>query len=134
MTAERFDFAFDAPFRLPLALLGVTPGNAYATLSAQRLFARFGPWSCETPIDNVIEVCRTGPYRWYTAIGPRGSFVDRGLTFGTTSAGGVCVLLREPVSGLTPLRGVRHPGLTLTVAEPDRFAAAIKKLMPAASR
>ena len=41
--------------------------------------ARFGPWTCETPIANVRDVCRTGPYRWFKAIGPRGSFVDRGL-------------------------------------------------------
>ncbi|MFI5047198.1 MAG: hypothetical protein ACHQIG_09045 [Acidimicrobiia bacterium] len=124
---EQFEFAFDRRFRPILALIGVTPGRAQVTLTPERLAARFGPWRCETPIGNVRDVRRTGPYHWYKAIGPRGSFVDRGLTFGTTTAGGVCVLLREPVPGLTPRGSLRHPGITLTVAEPDRFAASLRR-------
>jgi hypothetical protein len=124
---EQFEFAFDSQFRPFLALIGVTPGTAHVTLSAEQLVARFGPWTCATPIGNVRDVCRTGPYHWYKAIGPRGSFVDRGLTFGTTTRGGVCVLLREPVPGLTPVGPLRHPGLTLTLAEPDRFVASLRR-------
>jgi len=124
---EVFPFAFDARFRLPLALVGVTPATAYVTLTADRLVARFGLWTCETPFDNVTDVCLTGPYRWYTSIGPRGSFVDRGLTFGTTPAGGVCLLLRDPVRGLLPTGSFLHPGLTLTVADPERFARSVRR-------
>jgi hypothetical protein len=97
------------------------------TLTAAQLVARFGPWTCETPIGNVCDVCRTGPYRWYKVIGPRGSFVDRGITFGTTSRGGVCVLLRDPVRGLAPVGLLRHPGITLTLAEPERFVASLRR-------
>ena len=97
------------------------------TLSPERLVARFGPWTCETPVANVRAVCRTGPYRWFKAIGARGSLVDRGLTFGTTTAAGVCVLLREPVPGLVPVGAVLHPGITLTLAEPERFAASLRR-------
>lgn len=68
----------------------------------------------------------TGPYRWYRAIGPRLSLADHGLTFGTTTACGVCLLLREPVPGIDPLGVIRHPGLTLTVADPQRFAATVR--------
>jgi len=124
---EQFEFAFEPRFRPLLALMGVTPGTAHVTLTPQRLVARFGPWTCEASLDNVRDVCRTGPYRWYTAIGARGSFVDRGLTFGTTTAGGVCVLLSEPVPGLLPFGPLRHPGITLTLAEPDRFAASLRR-------
>jgi hypothetical protein len=124
---EQFWFAFDARLRPMLALIGVTPGTARVTLTSERLVARFGPWLCETSIGNVRGVCRTGPYRWFKAIGPRGSFVDRGLTFGTTSAAGVCVLLREPVPGLAPVGSLRHPGLTLTLAEPDRFVSSLRR-------
>jgi hypothetical protein len=124
---EVFAFDFDVRFRLPLALIGVTPGRASVTVSEDRLAARYGFWSCETPIENVTQVCRTGPYRWYTSIGPRGSFVDRGLTFGTNPAGGVCVLFRDPVPGLLPNRSFLHPGLTVTVADPDRFVAAVRR-------
>ena len=127
LSIEQFEFAFDTQFRPFLALLGVTSRTAHVTLTAEHLVARFGAWTCETPIGNVRDVCRTGPYHWYKAIGPRGSFVDHGLTFGTTTRGGVCVLLRSPVPGLTPVGPLRHPGITLTLAEPERFVASLRR-------
>ena len=127
LSIEQFEFEFDPQFRPFLALIGVTSGTAHVTLTADRLVARFGPWTCEIPISNVRDVCRTGPYHWYKAIGPRGSFVDRGLTFGTTTTGGVCVLLHEPVPGLVPVGSLRHPGITLTLAEPERFVSSLRR-------
>ena len=124
---EQFEFAFEPRFRALLAMIGVTPSTAHVTLTPERLVARFGPWTCETAITNVREVCRTGPYRWFKAIGPRGSFVDRGLTFGTTTDCGVCVLLREPVPGLVPVGPLRHPGMTVTLADPDRFVSSLRR-------
>ena len=124
---EQFEFEFDPRFRPMLAMIGVTPGTAHVTLTPDLLVARFGPWTCATSVGNVREVCRTGPYRWFKVIGPRGSFVDRGLTFGTTTKAGVCVLLREPVPGLTPVDSLRHPGITLTLAEPERFVASMRR-------
>jgi len=122
----QFDFAFEARYRWLLAALGVTPSTAHVTLTDDdRLVARFGPWTCETPLANVVGMCITGPYRGYRAIGARGSFADRGLTFGSTTTGGVCLRLREPVAGLEPTGRVRHPGITLTVADRAAFAAAI---------
>jgi hypothetical protein len=126
LSIEQFEFEFDPQFRPFLALMGVTSGTAHVTLTAARLVVRFGPWTCETSIGNVRDVCRTGPYHWYKAIGPRGSFVDRGVTFGTTTSGGVCVLLRESVPGLAPLGLLRHPGITLTLAEPERFVSSLR--------
>jgi hypothetical protein len=35
----------------------------------------------------------------------------------------VCLLLREPVLGIDPAGLVRHPGLTVTVADREAFAA-----------
>lgn len=124
---EQYEFEFDPRFRPFLALIGVTSGTAHATLSAEQLVARFGPWTTRTAIGNVRDVCRTGPYHWYKAIGPRGSFVDRGLTFGSSTRGGVCVLLREPIPGLDPVGALRHPGITLTLAEPERFVASLRR-------
>jgi hypothetical protein len=129
-----FPFAFDRRFRLPLALLGVTPSRARVTVTADRLVARYGPWSLETGLDNVADVCVTRGYRWYTAIGARGSFADRGLTFGTNPDAGVCVRFRHAVPGLEPFGLVRHPGLTMTVDDPDALAAALRRrIRPAAS-
>ena len=127
MCVEQFEFDFEPQFRPLLALLGVTPGTAHVTLTSDRLVARFGPWTCETPIANVREMCRTGPYQWYKVIGPRASFADRGLTFGTTTSGGVCVLLHEPVPGLAPTGPLRHPGITLTLADRERFVSALRR-------
>ena len=122
----QFEMAFDPRFRLPLAALGVTRDTAHVTVTADRLVACFGPWTCQTPLANVRAVDITGPYRWFRVIGPRLSMADRGLTFGTTPARGVCLLLREPVTGIDPLGLLRHPGLTLTVADPELFAAAVR--------
>jgi hypothetical protein len=122
----QFEMAFDPRFRLLLAAAGVTPATAHVTLTPDRLVACFGPWVCRTALSNVREVRLTGPYHWYRAIGPRLSLADHGLTFGTNTTCGVCLQLRDPVPGIDPAGLIRHPGLTLTVADPHRFAAAVR--------
>ena len=94
-----FPFEFDPRYELFLRAAGVRPGNSQVRLTADRLIARFGPWIVKTPLTNVSGACITGPYRSYRAIGARLSFADRGVTFGSTCAGGVCVLFHEPVTG-----------------------------------
>ena len=130
MTTERFDFTFDPRFRLWLMGLGITPRTTSVTVSDDRFVARFGPWVCETDRTNITGVEVSGPYRWYKAIGPRLSAVDRGLTFGSTAVGGVCVKFREPVKGLVPTSALRHPGLTVTVRERERLAALLGPSVP----
>jgi hypothetical protein len=125
--AGQFEMAFGPRFRLPLAALGVTQATAHVTLTPDRLVACFGPWVCRTAPSNVRAVSLTGPYRWYRAIGPRLSLSDHGLTFGTTTAGGVCLQLQDPVPGIDAIGLIRHPNLTLTVAEPERFAAVMRR-------
>jgi hypothetical protein len=127
MPDERFAFAFDDRFRVALALSGVLPSTCSVTLTdGGRLVARFGPWRCETEIGNVADASVTGPYRWWRAVGPRFSFADRGATFGSTPAGGACITFREPVPALAPGGWLRHPGLTVTVAEPARFVERLR--------
>lgn len=127
MPDERFAFAFDDRFRIPLAMSGVVPSTCSVTLRDDDvLVARFGPWRCETPIANVADASVTGPYRWWRAVGPRLSFTDRGATFGSTPAGGACISFREPVPALSPGGWLRHPGLTVTVAEPARFVERLR--------
>lgn len=87
---------------------------------------RFGPWTVRTPRENIAGVELSGPYAWVKTAGPaRLSFADKGLTFATNGKAGVCLKFVQPVRGLDPLGLIRHPGLTLTVAEPDRFALAL---------
>ncbi len=122
MTAERYDFSFDLRYRPFLALLGINPRHAYVTVDDQRLVARFGPWACVTARSNVASAQVTGPYEWYRAIGTRLSLADHGMTFGSSTYRGVCITFHEPVRGIDPLGLIRHPGLTVTVADPERLA------------
>jgi hypothetical protein len=67
----------------------------------------------------------TGTGQFKMAFHPpfRLSLADDCLTFGTTTRRGVCLLLGEPVPGIELLGLIRHPGLTLTVAQPQPLAA-----------
>jgi len=123
---QQFDFEFERRFRPMLAVVGVFSSTAHVTIGDSELVAHFGPWSCETTLDNIIDVQTTGPYQARRAIGPRGSMTDRGLTFGSTTAGGVSLRFREPVHGLDPFGAIAHPGLTVTVADREGFAAAVR--------
>jgi hypothetical protein len=115
-----------APWRWPLRLLGVRPGAAQVELADDRLIARFGRLRVETPLSNVCGYRLTGPYRWWRAIGPRGTLADRGFTFGTSPHGGVCLCFREWVpSGY--VRGGRMEALTVTVDDIEGLAAALEE-------
>ena len=49
------------------------------------------------------------------------SFADRGLTFATNARQGLCLTFRTPITGVDPLGIIEHPGLTVTVADPERL-------------
>jgi hypothetical protein len=124
---ETFDFAFDPRFRPMLLTLGVTPRNSEVILTDDdRLVVRFGHWRLETPLSNVCGIEVSGDYRWWKAIGIRSSLKDRGITFGSNTRRGVCTKFTDPVPGVLPGGLVKHPGMTVTVADPDRFVAAIE--------
>lgn len=126
MTTATYEFAFHPAFRVPAALVGVTPATASVELDDDELFARFGRWSVRTPLSNVASATVTGPYSWPKVIGPAHvSLSDRGLTFATNPDEGVCIRFVRPVRGADPLGVLRHPGLTVTV----RDAAALAELL-----
>lgn len=126
----RFPFAFDSRYRTLLGVLGVKPDNAEVAITDDdRLQVRFGRWRLDTPLSNVTCVQRTGGYSWYKAIGARGSFADRGVTFGTNCDEGVCTEFREPVPALFGKRFL-HPGMTVTVADPDALVALLEERRP----
>jgi hypothetical protein len=119
-----FAFHFVPAYRLVGLAFGVTPRSAYVDVGADTLVARFGPWVVCTPVANVAGVELTGPYRMTTTIGPAHlSLADRGLTFATNPDGGVCLRFWKPVGGIDPWGRIRHPGLTVTVADPAGLAA-----------
>jgi hypothetical protein len=124
---ETFPFAFDRRYTWLLRPLGVRPGNAAVEVDDEMLTVRFGRWHTTTPIRNIAGLEITEGYRWYKAIGIRGSLADHGLTFGTNAERGLCVKFVEPIPALV-LRGViRHPGMTVTVADVDGLADALRR-------
>ncbi|MFN0284615.1 MAG: hypothetical protein ACKVZ6_21900 [Kineosporiaceae bacterium] len=118
---QRFRFDFALPFSLPLRFLGIRPGSASVDVGDDHLAVSFGPWHLVTPLANVEDVRVTGPYNPLKAYGVRVSLSDLGVTFGTASAGGVCISFREPVAAAFPGGLVRHPSLTVTVDDPERL-------------
>ena len=93
----------------------------------ETLDARFGPWRVSTPVANVADVEATGPYAFWKTAGPaRLAITDRGLTFATNGDRGVLISFRTPVRGLDPLGVLRHPELTVTVAEVDSLVELLR--------
>ena len=121
-----FDFDFNPLYRAVALLFGITPGRAGVDVEGGRFVARFGPWRLSTDVANVAGTEVTGPYRTLTTIGPAHlSLADRGLTFSSNDRRGLCIRFREPVPGLEPTGRLRHPGLTVTVADVEGLASAL---------
>ena len=122
---QTFDFAFEPRWRSLVKLsTGATPANSHVTVGDGRLVVDFGRFGIDTPLDNVKDVQVTRDYDWYKAIGVRGSLADRGATYGSSTAGGVCVCFHERVNAIPMLQS---PGLTLTVVDIDGLAAAVRE-------
>jgi hypothetical protein len=121
-----FDFDFEPAYRAAALLFGVTPDRAGVEVTDGRLVARYGFWRVETDVANVASTEISGPYRLLSTIGPAHlSLADRGLTFASNRRRGLCISFKEPVPGLEPTGRLRHPGLTVTVADVDGLARAL---------
>lgn len=123
-----FPFLFDPLHRSFALVFAITPGRAAVEVSDGRLLARYGFWSLTTPVANVASTAVTGPYSALKTIGPaRMSAADRGLTFASNGERGLCIRFHDPVPGLEPTGRLRHPALTVTVADVDGLAAALAR-------
>nr|WP_062336626.1 hypothetical protein [Herbidospora sakaeratensis] len=112
MTNDVFSFEFDDRYRRFLGFIGIRPETCRVEVTDDGIRVAFGPWKAATDLANLAGVELSGPYSAIKAIGPRVSLADRGLTFGTSTRQGLCLRFRRPIGPL------RHPGLTVTVAEP----------------
>lgn len=115
-----------APVARLLTLLGVRPETDGVRIDGERLTATFGPWRLATPLTNIAGAEVGGPYAAWKVVGARLSLGDRGLTFGSSARAGVCIRFHDPVPGIEPFGILRHPGLTVTVAEPERLVARVR--------
>jgi hypothetical protein len=117
-------FRFDGLLRVPSLAFGVTPGRSEIEIGEDDLTIRFGWWSLSTPLTNVEDAIASGPFSpWKVAGPPRVSLADRGVTFATSTSGGVCISFVEPVRALLPIGLLEHPAATVTVEDPDGFIA-----------
>ena len=129
--AHRYPFAFSPAYRLPALALAITPRTAWVEddepgAPAPELRVRFGPWRLRTPIENITGVPRSGGFAYLKTVGPPHlSFTDKGVTFATNGDAAVWLELRSPVKGIVPTGRIVHPGVTLTVADPDALAAEV---------
>lgn len=122
-----FPFRFERRYARASRLFGVTEARTGIVVADGRLRVRFGPWHVDTPLANITSVSLTGPYRFAKTAGPaRLGITDRGLTFATNSRAGVCLEFAEPITGIDPLGKIRHPNLTLTPADCEGLAAALR--------
>lgn len=123
-----FAFDFEGRYRLPALLFGITPSTALVTVTDDELLVRFGPWRLGTPLANVAGTQLSGDYAFHRTAGPAHlSFADRGITFATNSRRGLCVSFVDPVAAMEPTGTLRHPGATMTVADPEALAAALHR-------
>ena len=123
-----FPFRFAATYRLPALLFGVTSTTAGVWVDESALRIRFGPWRLQTPLSNVVATMKTGPFALIKTMGPAHlSFADRGLTCATNSERGLCIRFDRPVPGIEPLGLLRHPAVTVTVADCDGLAEALDR-------
>jgi hypothetical protein len=123
-----FGFAFTVAYRAAGLPFGVTPHTAEAVIQGSHLRVRFGPWRLDTNLENVADIAVTGPYWFLKTAGPaRLAVTDRGLTFATNSRRGVRLRFHHTVRGIEPSGLLRHPELTLTVADIDRFLTRLSK-------
>ncbi len=128
--ADRFNFRFSPGYRAAGLCFGILPTTTEATITADAVSARFGPWHAHTSLDNIRDVAVTGPYAFLKTAGPAHlGLTDRGLTFATNGDQGVRLRFHTAIRGIEPTGLLRHPELTLTVADVDTFAARLRELL-----
>jgi hypothetical protein len=130
--APRFPFAFAAAYRAPAGVFGTVPHNCWVELREHEMVARFGLWGLRTTYANIVAVEITGPYAFWKTAGPaRLGVTDRGLTFATNRERGVLITFVRPVRSSGPTFLLRHPELTVTVADVEGLARELRARIPA---
>lgn len=127
LAADRFAFEFAHSYRPLGRLFGITPESAWVEVGEDELRARFGPWGMTVPFSNISAIEPTGPYRYFkTAGGARLGVTDAGLTFATNGQRGLLISFHRRLRSTGPYKRLRHPELTVTVADVDGLAARLR--------
>jgi hypothetical protein len=108
----RFAFAVDPRIAPVARLIGVTPEQAAVEVDEGELRVRFGPWSLQTPVDNVAAAG--------DALVPLGW-----PTFTTRLGGAVRIQFKERVRGPLPFGLLPTRSVTVTVEDPQKLLDAL---------
>ena len=128
MPVDRFEFAFAKSYKPLGALFGVRPSNSWIEVTDEEFAAFYGAWRVRTPMSNITSVDITGPYTYPKTAGPaRLAITDRGLSFTPNGERGVLICFATPVRGLDPFGVLKHPELTVGVAEPERLVERLSR-------
>jgi hypothetical protein len=123
---RRFEFRFAPAYRRIGMLFGLTDRTTEVLLDEVSLRVRFGPWNLLTDLHNIRDTAITGPYGFLKTAGPAHlSLADRGITMATNGDRGVCMTFTDPVPGIEPTGLLRHPNLTVTVADCEGLVQAL---------
>jgi hypothetical protein len=112
------------PYRFAAFPFGIAPTTCEIRSERDGVYVRFGRWQVETSLDNIADVEITGPYTFVRTAGPAHLSLT-GLTFASNGDRGVCMRFNVPVAGIEPMGVLRHPSLTVTVADCDGLATAL---------
>lgn len=123
---QRFDFAFSPAYAVAARPFGVTPRSAWVELGPRWLYVRYGPWKLLTPRSNVRSAQVTGDFSFAKTAGPAHlSLKDRGVSMTRNGDRAVCLEFAEPVVAIDTTGALRHPGATLSVADPEALVTAL---------
>ena len=124
-----FPYKLDRRFSPLFAVFGVKDTDGVTLTADGQLVATYGRKRVETPLDNVDHTLRTGPHRWWTAVGLRLSFADDGLSMGTNYEAGLCIAFVEKIPKVLGLRDLS--ALWVSVEDPEALAEAITEAVEA---
>jgi hypothetical protein len=127
-------FRFHRAARRPLSLLGVRPANSYVLVDTDVLDVKFGPWRITTLATNVLDAEPTGELSLWRFLRARKTGAERALTFGSHRTGGVRIRFRSAVHRLDDDAPTGHLLLIVTVQDPERLIARLRRGPSAAHR
>ena len=119
MPPVEFRIRLDRRFRIPLLAFGVLRRNAWLRLDDESLLARFGFFSLRIALADIDRWECQGPWRWWMAVGVRGTLGRPEITFGGSRHGGVALFLHRPIARWWWVRNLRE--VYFTLEDPDGF-------------
>ena len=127
---REFEFTFSTAYAAAARPLGITAATTSVEVGPHWLYVRYGPWKLLTPRTNVVAAHITGDFSFIKTAGPPHlSLSDRGVTMASNGDRALCLEFAQPVTAIDTTGVIRHPGATLSVADPEGLAAALGVLV-----